>query len=232
MIAVITGAGRGIGKAIAKKLASMGYDLLLNSRTEQSLAAAMAEINTAYPEITVRGKAADMSIKMEAIAFAEWCLGFGSADVLVNNAGAYLPGNAVFGPDGHVEDMMNVNFYSAYYMSRYLAPSMVAQKRGHIINICSIASLQAYKNGGAYGISKYAMMGLSKNLRLELMEHHIRVTAFYLGAVDTDTWGGFDNSQERIMKAEEVAEAVAMSISLKGSAVVEDITLRPQLGDL
>lgn len=232
MIAVITGAARGIGKAIAIKLASLGYDLLLNSKNDSSLAAAVHEIKQAYPLINIHSKAADMSLKEEAIGFADWCLGFGTVDVLVNNAGAYLPGNAVFGPEGHVEEMMNVNFYSAYYMSRQLAPAMVKAKKGHIINMCSIASLQAYKNGGAYGISKYAMMGLSKNLRLELMEHNVRVTAFYLGAVDTDTWGDFDNSNERIMRVDDIAASVAMAIQLKGAAVVEDIVIRPQLGDL
>ena len=105
-------------------------------------------------------------------------------------------------------------------------------KSGHIFNMCSIASLAAYTNGGSYSISKFALLGFSKNLREELKVHHIKVTAVYPGAVMTDSWSGFDNSNNRIMVAEDVSKMILAASKLSPQAVVEDIILRPLLGDL
>ena len=110
--------------------------------------------------------------------------------------------------------------------------SPVNGSRGHIFNMCSIASLDAYKNGGSYSISKYAMYGFSKNLREEMKPHLIKVTSVFPGAVLTDSWDGFDNSTKRIMEAEDIARMVYASSQLSPQACVEDIIIRPQLGDL
>jgi NADP-dependent 3-hydroxy acid dehydrogenase YdfG len=109
---------------------------------------------------------------------------------------------------------------------------MMKRKSGHIFNICSIASLHAYENGGAYSISKYAMYGFSKNLREEMKPHGIKVTSVFPGAVLTDSWGNYDNSKKRIMEAADIAEMVYASSQLSPAACVEDIVIRPQLGDL
>jgi short-subunit dehydrogenase len=122
--------------------------------------------------------------------------------------------------------------YSAYQLTRQLLPAMMAAKQGHIFNLCSIASLQAYANGGSYSISKFALMGFSKNLREELKPYNIKVTAVYPGAVMTDSWGDFDNSQQRIMEANDIAAMIIAATKLSPQAVVEDIVIRPQLGDL
>jgi short-subunit dehydrogenase len=92
--------------------------------------------------------------------------------------------------------------------------------------------LQAYNNGGSYSISKFALMGFSKNLREELKQYKIKVSAVYPGAVLTDSWGNFDNSDKRIMEVADVANMVIAASKLSAQAVVEDIVLRPQLGDL
>ena len=143
-----------------------------------------------------------------------------------------MPGGVCDEPEGTLEKMIAVNLYSAYHLTRAFLPKMIAAKRGHIFNMCSIASLNAYKNGGSYSISKFALMGFSKNLREELKAHHIKVTAVYPGAVMTDSWSGFDNSDNRIMVADDVAKMILASSKLSPQAVVEDIILRPQLGDL
>jgi short-subunit dehydrogenase len=109
---------------------------------------------------------------------------------------------------------------------------MMEKKAGHIFNICSIASLHAYKNGGAYSISKFAMDGFSRNLREEMKEYGIKVTAVYPGAVLTDSWGDYDNSNHRIMEAADVAKMIYAASQLSAGACVEQIILRPQLGDL
>jgi short-subunit dehydrogenase len=98
--------------------------------------------------------------------------------------------------------------------------------------MCSIASLHAYPNGGSYSISKFALMGLTKNLREELKPFHIKVTGVYPGAVLSDSWAGFDNTSKRIMEAEDIAAMIVAASKLSPQAVVEDIILRPQLGDL
>jgi short-subunit dehydrogenase len=109
---------------------------------------------------------------------------------------------------------------------------MLKKGTGHIFNLCSIASLKEYPGGGSYGISKFALLGFTRNLRLDLKPHNIKVTAVFPGAVLTDSWGDFDNSHGRIMVVEDVAEMVFAASQLSPQAVVEDIVLRPQLGDL
>ncbi|MBC7424276.1 MAG: SDR family oxidoreductase, partial [Ferruginibacter sp.] len=134
--------------------------------------------------------------------------------------------------DGMLEQMINANLYSAYQLTRVLLPLMMQTKTGHIFNMCSVASLNAYPNGGSYSISKYALMGFSKNLRDELKPHNIKVTAVSPGAVLTDSWGDFDNSKKRIMEASDIAAMIMAATKLSTQAVVEDIVIRPQLGDL
>ena len=232
MNAVITGGSRGIGRAIAEKYASLGYNILLCSKNERGLEDTVEEMRKNFPGAEIWAKQADLSKKQDVIRFAEWCLSRVVPDILVNNAGIYLPGNVHDEPEGQMEDLMNINFFSAYHLTRLLLPSMIRRRSGHVFNIASIASLQAYPGGGAYSISKFALMGFSKNLRHELRDKGIKVTTIYPGAVETDTWGGFDNSTARIMLASDIAEAVAAAGSLSPQAVVEDIIIRPQLGDL
>jgi short-subunit dehydrogenase len=109
---------------------------------------------------------------------------------------------------------------------------MKVAKSGHIFTVCSIASLAAYPGGGAYSISKYALLGFTKNLRQELKEHGIKVTAIIPGAVYTDSWKGSGVPEERIMEAEDIARMVFAATQLSPQATVEEILVRPQLGDL
>lgn len=109
---------------------------------------------------------------------------------------------------------------------------MLAAKAGHIFNICSIASLQAYANGGSYSISKFALLGFSKNLREELKPKGIKVTAVMPGATMSNSWSGSNIDPKRIMEAKDIASMVYTATHLSPMAVVEDIVLRPQLGDL
>jgi short-subunit dehydrogenase len=232
MNVIITGGSKGMGKAIALKFATEKNNLILCSRTESTLKETQKEILSKHPEVTVNIFAADLTNKDELKKFAAFCLSFGAPDILINNAGTYQPGKCIDQPEVEFEQLMNVNFYSAFYLTRSLVPEMIANKHGHIFNICSIASLKAYRDGGGYGVSKFALYGFSQNLRLELMNHNIKVTAVFPGAVLTDSWAGFDNSSNRIMEVEDIAEMVFASTRLSPQAVVEDIIIRPQLGDL
>lgn len=230
---VITGASKGIGKAIASQFAAEGAVLYLCARNEVSLYNTVATLQTQYPGSTIYAKAADLSVKEQAIGFGDWINGQCAAvDILVNNAGSFLPGSVHDEATGLLETMIQTNLYSAYHVTRSILPGMMAAKSGFIFNICSIAALQAYANGGSYSISKFAMLGFSKNLREELKPFNIRVSAISPGAVLTDSWGDFDNKQHRIMEANDIAAIVLTATKLSPAAVIEDITLRPQLGDL
>lgn len=233
MNAVITGASRGIGKALAQIFALHGYNLFLCSKTESHLLQTIEELKTSYPNITVDGKAMDIGKKTEAKLFGEWVLNNAdSVDVLINNAGTFIQGNVSDENEDALEKMLEVNLYTAYYTTRAILPRMKAQRYGHIFTICSIASLAAYPGGGAYSISKYALLGFTKNLRQELMEQGIKVTAVIPGAVYTDSWKGSGVAEDRIMEAEDIAKTIFAASQLSPQAVIEEILLRPQLGDL
>jgi short-subunit dehydrogenase len=228
----ITGASRGIGKAIAESFATNGYNLFMTSRSEVALYKAMEQLQTKFPAVNIKAKAFDISNKDQAIACGHWCLDQGVPDVIVNNAGSFEPGSVHSEPDGLLESQLATNLYSAYHLTRTILPKMMTLRRGHVFTICSIASLHAYANGGAYGISKFALHGFTKNLREEMKPHNIKVTAVFPGAVLTDSWGDFDNSKKRIMEAADIAKMVYAASQLSPGACVEDIVVRPQLGDL
>ena len=232
MNVIITGASKGIGRAIALAFAVEGCRLILCARNLDKLEVFADEIKQQFPQTSVETFAADLSEKSQVTNFGNFCLGFGSPDIVVNNAGIYLPGSCINEEDGFMERMMALNFYSAYHLTRSLVPYMIKASKGHVFNICSVASLKAYPGGAGYSISKFALDGLSQNLRHELMPHGIKVTAVFPGAVFTDSWGDFDNSQLRIMEAADSAKMILAASKLSAQAVVEEIIIRPQLGDL
>jgi short-subunit dehydrogenase len=233
MNAVITGASRGIGKAVAQIFALHGYNLYLCSKNEANLLSTIEELKKDFPAISIDGRAMDVSKKEAATMFGQWVATTAeSIDILVNNVGTYVPGNVSDEPDGALENMIEVNLYSAYHTTRALLPKMKASKSGHIFTMCSIASLHAYPGGGAYSISKYALLGFTRNLREELKSHGIKVTAVIPGAIYTDSWKGSGVSEQRIMEADDIAKMIYVTSQLSPQAVVEDIVMRPQLGDL
>jgi len=233
MNVVITGASKGFGRALAEQFASQGHNLFICSRSELALYKTVEDLLRYYPDVQIKANAFDLSVKEQAKAFGNWVLGFGvPVDVLINNAGLFDPGSVHNEPEGNLEHMLDVNLFSAYHLSRVLIPQMMKQKSGHIFNMCSIASLHAYSNGGAYSISKYALAGFSRNLREEMKPHGVKVTAIYPGAAYTDSWAGSGVDPKRIMEAKDIATMVYAASQLSPQACVEDIILRPQLGDL
>lgn len=232
MNVIITGASKGLGKAFAEKFAAAGHHLFLCARDEQVLAATKKQLLEKYAGCTIDFVATDISKKENAIAFGNFCLQFGTPQALINNAGSFLPGNIHEEADGTFETMLDTNLCSAYHLTRTVLPAMMQAKHGHIFNMCSIASLAAYANGGSYSISKFALLGFSKNLREELKSYNIKVTAVMPGAVYTDSWSGSGVNPERLMQVEDVANMVYAASLLSPRACVEEIIMRPQLGDL
>jgi short-subunit dehydrogenase len=229
---VVTGGSKGIGRAILEKFAAGGFDVCTCSRNKNDLEKLAIELTGRYA-IKVHYLVADMTRKDQVKAFTDHVSSLARpVDVLVNNAGHFLPGQVIGEPEGALESMIESNVYSAYYTTRGLVSAMKASKTGHIFNMCSIASIKAYPNGGSYTISKFALLGLSKVLREELKESGIRVTAVMPGATLTASWEGTTLPTERFMSSEDVADIIWSTHALSPRSVVEEILIRPQLGDI
>lgn len=228
---VVTGGTKGIGRAIIEKFANEGFDIITCARSSDDLEKLKEEIDK-KTKGKVSFQVVDVSKRQEVLEFGDFVNEIGTIDVVVNNAGVFVPGQVHNEEEGALEMMMNTNLYSAYYFTRKVIPSMMERKKGHIFNICSTASIMPYVNGGSYCISKYAMLGMTKVLREELKEHDVKVTAIMPGATLTASWEGIELPEDRFMKAKDVAESVYAAYNLSKSTVIEEIVMRPQLGDI
>ena len=229
---VITGGSKGMGKAMAEKFAAAKNNIFICSRNEEELSQTARELNRRFDNV-VQYFSADLSKKTEVLKFAAWLLNKAPVtDILINNAGQFVQGSVYNEPEGNLEQMMDINLYSAYHLTRALLPGMIKNKSGHIFNMCSIAALKAYSNGGSYSISKFALMGFSRNLREEMKPFNIKVTTVFPGAVYTSSWEGAGINPERIMEVGDVADLVFSASRLSPQACVEDLIIRPLLGDL
>lgn len=230
---VVTGATKGIGRAVTEIFAVKGFDVAICARDESDLKKLVGQLKHKFPTIDVIAVAADMSIKADVLRFAQTVKDkWETADVLVNNAGMFLPGDVTTETDGTLEKLIETNLYSAYYMSRGILPLLQANERGHVFNISSVAGTKAYPNGGSYSISKFAMTGLSKALREELKSQNVRVTTVIPGAVLTASWEGVDLPKERFIDVEDLAQLIYDCYKVSYRTVVEDLVVRPMLGDL
>lgn len=230
--AIVTGATHGIGAAIATLLAKEQFALVICARNKQELEA-MGKQLEALGSPKVVYYSVDLSQKEQTKDFAQNALKeLGHVDILVNNAGVFSPGNLCDEPDGQLEYMIQTNLYSAYEITKIIAPHMIQRKSGHIFNMCSVASLKAYPMGGSYSISKYALLGFSDNLREELKPHQIKVTSICPGATNSRSWQGSGVAEDRIMPAEDVAKVIWNCAQMSYSTNIETVVMRPQLGDL
>ncbi len=233
MYALVTGSSKGIGFAIAKIFAKNNIHLLLQSRNIIECESARAELLDLNPNVQILCCEADLSTKKGVEDLNLFVQSkFHKLNVLVNNAGTYVLGNIVDPDNGVLEHLMNTNLYSAYYLTNKLIPLLKKNSNSSIFNICSIAGLDPYKGGSLYCVSKFAMNGFSRCLREELKDDGIKVTTIYPGATWSDSWKGATIPYSRIMEANDIAEAVMSCVRMSPSAVVEEIILRPQLGDL
>ncbi len=231
--AIITGATKGIGRAIAEAMWREGYSLAVCARSSddlQDMADMMKPLNADQQFLW---RPTDVSEGSDLNAFAEFMKGaWDTVDVLVNNAGIFKPGEVLNEEEGLLDIMLRTNLYSAYELTRAVLPCLQKSKHGHIFTMCSIASIQAYPNGGAYTISKFGLLGFTKVLREEMKPLGIKVTAVIAGATWSDSWKGVDFPASRLMEATDIAEAVMSALRMSPAAVVEEILIRPQLGDL
>ncbi|MES2875488.1 MAG: SDR family oxidoreductase [Bacteroidota bacterium] len=231
MNAIITGATKGIGKALVMHLAANNYNLALCARNADDIENLIAELKTLYPEQRFFGEATDLEKRSEVEAFAESALGkLITVDLLINNAGLFLPSGLMDEAPDALERQMQVNVHTPHYLCKFFAKEMVSRKRGHIVNICSTASLNLLTGSASYSISKAALLSLTRLLREELIPSGIRVTAVLPGATLTDSWAGTTIPADRFVLPEDVAKAVFNAISMSEGANVDEIIIRPLLG--
>lgn len=224
-VALITGAGRGIGRCIALTLARAGADLAITSRTASQLEGVASEVKTLGREVLAIS--ADISKEGEVSRFVEKTLGrFGKIDILVNNAATFGGASVV---DMRTEDwdrIIGTNLRGTFLMTRAVLPSMIGRGEGTIVMVSSTSSKRADPGASAYAASKFGMMGFAMSLLYEVRRHNIRVVVVSPSAVDTRPL-----PLERIpaggpgapLRAEDIAETVLYMVSLPPRALVREV---------
>ncbi|MBE5319096.1 SDR family oxidoreductase [Pedobacter sp. MR2016-19] len=226
MKAVITGATKGIGRAIATKFAQNGYDLILVAR-------GVDELKKFRQELIPYGNAvfthsADCSVKEEVYNFLNSTnVDFDHVTVLVNNVGIFLPGSMLDEDDETFEKQQHLNTNACYYISKFFGKKMRSAQRGHIFNICSVASKVPVKNGGSYSVTKAAMLSLNHVLRQELAPHNVKVTAFLPGSTKTSSWEGTTIPDEKFVQPEDIAETLFTILNLSKGVNVDEVLITP-----
>jgi len=225
-VALVTGASRGIGRAIALRLAALGASVAICGRDKDALAATASELKQVggrvYSQSADVTRAADIT---SLITNTEAILG--PISILVNNAGVGLFGPAHERSEADWDLVMNTNLKGAFLVSRAVVPSMIRRRQGDIINISSLAGRNTFATGGLYCASKWGLQGLSGCMAEDLREHGIRVSVICPGSVATEFSGSGHKDPSKLLTAADVAHAVAM-IAMQGpQSFLSEIQLRP-----
>jgi len=225
-IAVVTGAGRGIGAVVSQRLAAMGATVLLVARDRECLTSVQQEIVSAGG----RAEVAPLDLRDE-VSIAEWAQSVkdrhSRCDILVNNAGIGETGKPLHETAPEVwEKVMATNLRGPYLMIRAFAPLMIARRSGHIINISSLAGHSPLKNGAAYAASKWGLNGLTYSVAEELRDYGVRVSAIAPGSVNTG-FGDSSKDGSGKLQAEDIANIVIMIVTQSPQSFVSEVKLRP-----
>ena len=243
---VITGASQGIGATVAEAFASEADPAEISLATAgrgQAVRVALVsrsknKLERVAARCRERGAEADVFpcdvTDDEAVSrtSGEILERWGAPDVLVNNAGAFQPGTLEETTPAAFREQIEVNLTSAFLVTRAFLAPMKARGRGHLFYMASVASIKAYPGGAAYGAAKHGLLGLARVVREETKEAGLRVTTLLPGATFTPSWEGTDLPEERFMSPTDVAQAVLDVYRLSSRTVVEEVVLRPQLGDV
>jgi NAD(P)-dependent dehydrogenase (short-subunit alcohol dehydrogenase family) len=228
-VAVITGAGSGIGAAVARELASLGAMAVLCGRTSAPLSNTAAAIEKSGGKAQVAKCDVTDLRSVESVA-AQIQGDFGRIDILVNNAGVggfNVPLHQM--PPEAWEQVLNTNLRGVYYCISSFAPMMIEARGGHIVNISSLAGKNALPNGAAYAASKWGLNGLSYSVAEELRGYNIRVSVICPGSVHTDLSPHEGKDPKKMLQSEDVAHVVAMLVTQQPQSFVSEVLLRPTL---
>ena len=226
MNAIITGGTKGIGKAVAIKLAESGYNIAVCARNSEELQVFAKALD--YTGVKVLTYQADCSIREEVYAFCEAVAQqMTVVDVLVNNVGTFLPGFVLDEPDDQFESQLNLNVMATYYLSKFFGKMMRGQRSGNIFNICSIASKEIVPEAGSYSVTKVALLSLNNVFRGELSKYNVKVTAILPGSTLTSSWEGTDIPAERFVQPEDIADTIYNILKLSSGVNVDEVIIRP-----
>jgi 3-oxoacyl-[acyl-carrier protein] reductase len=226
-VAVITGAGRGIGSAIARKLAAVGATAVLLGRTKSTLD------ETARAIVDAGGKTEVIPCDVTVLHQLEYAAArvdstFGRLDILVNNAGVGGFNDPLHNlPPEEWDRILNTNLRGVYYAIRTFAPIMIRAYSGHIINISSLAGKNALPNGAAYAASKWGLNGLTYSVAEELRKHNVRASVVCPGSVDTELSPHAGKDPNKMLQPDDVAHAVAAIATQAPQSFMSEILLRP-----
>ncbi len=225
-VAIVTGASRGIGLAIAEELARLGSRVVLLARHAQELEKAAEQLRRQGAEATALACDVQSASQVQA-TFAKILAQLGRVDVLVNNAGV-----GTFGPVHEIADadwdaVINTNLRGAFYCSKAVIPHMLRQRSGHIINIASLAGKNGFAGGSLYCASKFGLLGLTYSMAEDLRAYGIRVSAICPGSVLTEFSPHAGKDPKRMLRPEDVAGVVGFLVQQAEQSFVSEVLIRP-----
>ena len=230
-IAVITGAGKGIGRATADLFLKEGAKVILTSRNQSELEQIVTDNESKKDNITIIS--GDISKEETISKVIDETIGkYGKVDILVNNAGFGIFDNLVDSKLDDFDAVFNTNVRALYLITKGFLPHMIKERSGTIINIASVAGKQGFATGSIYCASKHAVMGLSRALMLEVRDYNIRICTICPGSVATDFFRTesqttLSSKKETVLQAEEIAETILLAASLPENALISELEVRP-----
>jgi 3-oxoacyl-[acyl-carrier protein] reductase len=226
--ALVTGATKGMGRSIVGMLAAEGYHLFITARSEADLMDLKRNLLEAHPGVIVHHAVCDCADQQQVAALIRAVDEvFAQLDVLVNNVGIYRQVSLLEETLTDFELQWQVNFRTAYTLSRHFGKKMRDLGSGHIFHISSVASRKPVAAAGSYTVTKYALAGLNAVLRTELGAYGVKVTEIIPGATLTASWEGVDVQEDRFVAADDIAVAIRACLQMSGGANIEEIVLKP-----
>jgi 3-oxoacyl-[acyl-carrier protein] reductase len=225
-VAIVTGASRGIGLAIALRLAKMGAKVSVCARDPQRLEAAAKELRR--DGAAVFAAPVDVTCAEQISSFAANTeKNLGSVEILVNNAGIGYFGPTHEASEQNWDAVLDTNLKSVFLMSKAVAPGMIERRGGHIINIASLAGKNAFRGGGLYCASKWGLLGLTECMAEDLRQYGIRVSAICPGSVGTDFSPHAGKDASKMLQPEDIAHAVGMILTQEPQSFISEVLMRP-----
>ena len=231
--ALITGATKGMGRSIAIAFAKEGINVAVCSRNEKELADFKQELLQINPDIKVVAQLADGSIKEQLLQFASSAqeqLGF--INIIVNNLGMYDHTSILDEGENAFDKQLDINLMPAYHLYRYFGKAMMEAREGHIFSICSVAALNPIAEAGSYSVTKFALLGLNKVMRLEMQPYNVKVTAVIPGSTLTNSWKDAVVDKDQFVSPEDIASAIVNIYKMSVGANVDEIIIRPVGGQV